>query len=87
MSGITGWDILFHEGLQHPNLPIFVISALSINSLGGADKFAAEYFQKPLEMETLLAAVRHHLRKGLDRGPPALAAEIAAPPSVISASQ
>jgi CheY-like chemotaxis protein len=77
MAGITGWDILFHEGLQHPDLPIFVISALSINAVGGADKFATEFFQKPLDMETLLAAVRRHLRHALDRIRPAMAAKIA----------
>ncbi|MGD1029808.1 MAG: response regulator [Opitutaceae bacterium] len=77
MAGITGWDILFHEALQHPSLPIFVISALSINAVGGADKFATEFFQKPLDMETLLAAVRRHLRHVLDRARPAMAAKIA----------
>jgi DNA-binding response OmpR family regulator len=76
MAGITGWDILFHEALQHPNLPIFAISALSINAVGGADKFATEFFQKPLDMETLLAAVRCHLSGEPDRARPAMPAEI-----------
>jgi len=76
MNGVTGWDILFHEALQHPNLPIFAISALSINAVGGADKFATEFFQKPLDMEILLAAVRRHLGGEPARARPAMPADI-----------
>lgn len=61
MARVNGWDVLFHEKLQHPRLPIFVITALPRNATGGADAFATEFFQKPIDIEALIAAVRHHL--------------------------
>lgn len=61
MAAVSGWDLLFHENLQRPNLPIFVITALPPSSVGGADRFAHEFFSKPIDLDALLAAVRKYL--------------------------
>jgi len=61
LSAVSGWDLLFHENLQRPRLPIFVITGLPLHELKGAARFAAECFQKPLDLETLVAAVRSYL--------------------------
>lgn len=58
---VSGWDILFHEKLQRPNLPVFVITALPIATVGGADSFAHEFFQKPLDLDALIAAIHRYL--------------------------
>jgi DNA-binding NtrC family response regulator len=61
MANISGWDLLFHENMQRPSLPIFVITALPPTSVAGADHFAAEFFQKPLDLDALVAAIRSRL--------------------------
>ncbi len=61
MAEVTGWDLLFHEKLQRPSLPVFVITALPIATVGGADKFAHEFFQKPLDLDALIAAIRRYI--------------------------
>jgi two-component system response regulator GlrR len=61
MAGISGWDLLFHENMQRPNLPIFVITALPPAAVGGADHFAAEFFQKPLDLDALVTAIHRRL--------------------------
>jgi len=61
MIGVNGWDLLFHEKLQRPNLPIFVITALPLTSVGGADRFATDFFQKPLDLDVMVAAIRNRL--------------------------
>ena len=61
MADVSGWDLLFHENLQRPNLPVFVITALPIPESGGAESFADEFFQKPLDFDRLLSAVRRTL--------------------------
>ena len=61
MADVSGWDLLFHESLQRPHLPIFVITALPRYATAGADKFACEFFPKPLDLDALLAAIRHRL--------------------------
>ena len=69
MAQVSGWDLLFHENLQRPNLPVFVVTALALPAAGGADKFADEFFQKPLDFDVLLDAVRRCLgarRKNLE---------------------
>jgi two-component system response regulator MprA len=63
MIGVNGWDLLFHEKLQRPNLPIFVITALPTTSVGGADRFATDFFQKPLDLDVMVAAIRRHFRE------------------------
>lgn len=60
---VSGWDLIFHETLERPRLPIIVISALPVGAVYGADQFAREYFQKPLDMHRLLAAVRRHIEE------------------------
>lgn len=69
MDAVNGWDLLFHESLQRPHLPIFVITALARHAVAGADQFAAEFFEKPLDFDELLAAVRRRLA-GRRRGQP-----------------
>ena len=59
MAEVSGWDLLFHETIQRPNLPIFVISALPAPDMRGADHFATEFFPKPLNLDALVAAIRH----------------------------
>jgi DNA-binding NtrC family response regulator len=61
MEAVSGWDLLFHERLQRPDLPIFVITALPVQATGGADKIATEFFIKPLDLDALIAAVRRSL--------------------------
>ena len=61
MAKITGWDLLFHEKLQRPRLPIFVITALPRSATRGADNFATEFFQKPLDLDALIAAIHRHI--------------------------
>lgn len=63
MIGVNGWDLLFHERLQRPNLPIFVITALPLTSVGGADRFATDFFQKPLDLDLMVAAIRQRLQE------------------------
>jgi two-component system response regulator FlrC len=61
LGAVSGWDLLFHESLQRPRLPIFVITGLPLHAMNGAAKFADECFQKPLDFDVLLAAVRSYL--------------------------
>ena len=61
MAQVSGWDILFHEKLHRPTLPIFVITALPRDEAREADRFATEFFQKPIDPDALIAAVRRHL--------------------------
>ena len=61
MGDVSGWDLLFHENMQRPGLPIFVITALPPPEVGGADRFAAEFFQKPLDLDALVAAIHRCL--------------------------
>jgi DNA-binding NtrC family response regulator len=63
MAKINGWDLLFHEKMQRPWLPIFVITALPDDATGGADRFATEFFQKPLDIEALIQAARKYLKR------------------------
>ncbi len=62
MAAVSGWDILFHESLQRPTLPIFVISALPASAFAGADRFATAFFQKPLDLDALVAAIHRQLK-------------------------
>jgi DNA-binding response OmpR family regulator len=64
MAGINGWDVLFHERMERPDLPIFVISGLAAQDIGGADRFATAFFPKPVDVEALVAAVRRQLEGG-----------------------
>jgi len=61
MAAVSGWDLLFHESLQRPELPVFVITALPLTAIGGADKFAQEFFEKPIDLDALLSAVRRYI--------------------------
>jgi len=61
MAQVSGWDLLFHEHIQRPLLPIFVITALPPQSTNGAAKFATKFFQKPIDLDVLLAEVCFYL--------------------------
>ena len=61
MAGVSGWDLLFHENIQRPSLPIFVMTALPPSAVAGANLIAAEFFQKPLDPGELVAAIRRRL--------------------------
>ena len=61
MAGINGWDLLLEHRLEYPVLPIFVISALESKFSRGADQVATQFFQKPVDLDALLDAVRRHL--------------------------
>lgn len=61
MAPLTGWDLMLHLGNHHPELPIFVVTALPPRSTGGADLIAAKFFQKPIDLDALLAAIRRQL--------------------------
>jgi DNA-binding NtrC family response regulator len=61
MATVTGWDLLYHEHFERPGVPFFVITALPPKATGGADTFATEFFQKPLDLDALIAAVHRHL--------------------------
>jgi len=82
MVPLRVWLMLIRERLRRPDLPILVITALSRQATGGATLHATEIFQKPLDLDALLAAVRVHL--GPDaravRGTPLLAPPEMPPP-------
>ena len=61
MRAVSGWDLVFHYHLHEAGLPFFVITALSRREAGGVDTLAKRFFQKPLNLEALLTAVREQL--------------------------
>jgi DNA-binding response OmpR family regulator len=61
MRAVSGWDLVFHFHLHEAGLPFFVITALSRREAGGVDALADRFFQKPLDLEALLTAVREQL--------------------------
>jgi len=62
MAGVDGWELLFHQNRIRPDLPIFVTTALPAEETCGADQFASAFFQKPLDFDALLIAIRRHLK-------------------------
>jgi len=62
MAGVNGWDLLFHERMEKPDLPIFVITGLAGEDTGGADRFASAFFPKPLDVDAVVAAVQRQLQ-------------------------
>lgn len=67
MAGVNGWDLLFHEMMERPHLPIFVISALPPEDTGGADRIATRFFQKPIDIEKMAEAIRETLHAEASR--------------------
>jgi two-component system response regulator MprA len=61
MARVSGWDLIEHEAHYRPDLPIFIITALPAKDSRHADQLATAFFQKPLDLEALLAAIRHQL--------------------------
>ncbi len=62
MAPLTGWDLIKHLHDRHPALPIIVITALSPQTAGVAKRDTAAFFQKPLDLDALLAAIRRQFR-------------------------
>ena len=61
LPDVSGWDLLFHESLQRPFLPIFVVTGLSREDAGGAENFAAMFFPKPVYLDALVRDIRRCL--------------------------
>ena len=61
MGAVSGWDLVFHHHLHQAGLPFSVITALSVEAAGGVEKIACAFFQKPLNLEALLAAIHARL--------------------------
>jgi DNA-binding NtrC family response regulator len=57
----SGWDLILVLKDRYPALPIVVITALPVRSAVGADRVATAFFQKPLDLDALLAAIRREL--------------------------
>jgi len=53
--------LVIHEKLQRPNLPIFVITALPLTSVGEPIVLLRIFFQKPLDLDVMVAAIRNRL--------------------------
>jgi two-component system, OmpR family, response regulator MprA len=61
MAPLTGWDLMLHLRRRRPEVPIFVVTAVPAKSAGGADRLATRFFQKPVDIDALLMAIRRHL--------------------------
>ena len=61
LVSISGWDLLFHEKIQRPELPIFVITGLPSSETKGADHIATAFFPKPVDLEELVLAILRSL--------------------------
>ncbi len=61
MASVDGWDLLERENQLRPHLPIFIVTALPARETCGADHIADEFFQKPVDLDALLAAIERHL--------------------------
>lgn len=57
----SGWDLILVLRDRYPALPIVVITALPARSAVGAKRVASAFFQKPLDLDALLAAIRREL--------------------------
>ena len=62
MALLSGWDLIAHLRDHYHSLPIVVITALPPQSAGGANEAAAAFFQKPLDLDALLAAIQRELK-------------------------
>ncbi len=60
-SLVNGWDLLVREKHFRPDHPVFVIAALPTEKTRNIDPLITEFFQEPLELDPVLAAVRSHL--------------------------
>jgi DNA-binding NtrC family response regulator len=70
MAPLTGRDLIIHLGNNYPTLPIFVITALAKQSLGGVDRAVCGFFRKPLDFDMLLRAIWHRLgQRGFNLNP------------------
>jgi len=61
MAPLSGCDLITHLANKFPALPVFVITALPLQSAGGVERLAAGFFQKPLNLEAVFAAIRRAL--------------------------
>ena len=56
-----GRNYLVREKRLRPKLPIVVVTSLPARECRGADRMADAFFQKPIDLDALLAAIRLHL--------------------------
>ncbi len=61
MAPLAGWDLIAFLRSRHPGLPVFVITALARPFAGEVMDEIAAYFQKPLDLEVFVAAIRRQL--------------------------
>lgn len=74
MAPLSGWDLIAYLKLRYPRLPIFVITAQRPLFAGDAEGSSDALFQKPLDFDALLAAIRQRLcssRGNRETAPPA----------------
>ena len=61
MAPLSGWDLIAYLKDQYPALPVFVISALPLPFAGDGMERIGAYFQKPLDLDQLVAAIRRQI--------------------------
>jgi len=67
MAPLSGWDLIAYLKDQYPALPVFVISALPPPFAGDEMEKIGAYFQKPLDLDQLVAAIRCQIMPGSSR--------------------
>jgi CheY-like chemotaxis protein len=63
MIPLAGWDLIAHLRSRHPALPIFVITALPMPLEGEGMSDISAYFQKPIDLDRMIAALWCELAK------------------------
>jgi len=61
MAPLAGWDLIAHLRSQYRDLPIFVVTALPVTVMGKVMRDIQAYFQKPLDLDALVSAIRSQL--------------------------
>ena len=61
MVPLSGLDLIIFLENHHPTLPVFIVTALPMPLVGEARRKASAVFQKPLDFDVLLAAIRRQL--------------------------
>ena len=61
MAPLTGWDLIAFLTERYPALPLFVITAHPVHFAGEAKCAATAFFEKPLDLDALLTAIRCQL--------------------------
>lgn len=58
---VSGWDLVFHEAMEHPHLPILVLGPRPAIAADEAEPLVRGYFPPPLDLDELLGAARRCL--------------------------